>query len=157
MRYLALFASALICMSSTLAQEATPIPAAVKNHMQSMVGSWTFSGTEGDRKFSGAEVIRLTNGGTALLQEGHFDLGGAGKEHYVILSGWDGDKKLVSVRGFTSNGYTWVGQWKTLKDGTWSGTASGKPASFEVKKDTMRYEDAGEGKPWVSNFKRSKE
>ncbi|MEL6105412.1 MAG: hypothetical protein AAFU85_05225 [Planctomycetota bacterium] len=156
MCYLSILASALFCMSPALAQKDS-IPTEVKSHLQSMVGSWTFSGTEGERKFSGAEVIRLTNNGTALLQEGYFDLGGGGKEHYVILSGWDGEKETVRVRGFTSEGYTWVGEWKTLKDGTWSGTASGKRATFRVAKDSMRYEDASQGTAWVSEFKRVKD
>lgn len=123
--------------------------------MESMVGSWTFKGTQGARTFSGAETIQLVNNKTTLLQQGYFDLTDGTKEHYVILSGWDGSKNTVLVRGFTTDGFTWAGEWKQLKDGKWKGTASGGLAQFEVKKDTMRYEDAGDGTPWISEFKRS--
>ncbi len=140
--------------SSTSAQEVSQIPAHVRKHMESMVGSWRFQGRQGTRTFSGAEKIRLINNKTALLQEGFFELTGGNKEHYVILSGWDGNKKSMLVRGFTTDGITWDGEWKTLKDGTWEGTASGGPAKFDVKKDTMRYEDSGDGTPWISEFKR---
>lgn len=138
------------------AQELATIPSEVQKHMKNMVGSWTFKGTQGDRTFSGAEKIRLTNNKTALLQEGYFDLTDGNKEHYTILSGWDGAKKTVLVRGFTTDGVTWTGEWKKLKNGTWEGTASEGPAKFEVKKDTMRYEDSGEGTPWISEFSRKK-
>jgi hypothetical protein len=133
----------LMLLSPASAQELAKIPLQVQKHMESMVGSWTFKGTQGDRKFSGAETIRLTNNKTALLQEGFFDLTDGTKEHYIILSGWDGSKKTVLVRGFTTDGVTWAGEWKNLKDGKWQGTASGGPAKFEVSKDTMRYEDSG--------------
>jgi hypothetical protein len=33
--------------------------------------------------------------------------------------------------------------------------SSGGPAKFEVNKDTMRYEDSGDGTPWISEFTRS--
>ena len=122
--------------------------------MERMVGSWTFQGHQGNRKFSGEETIRLTNNNTALIQEGFFELKNGKKEHYVILSGWDGSKKSVVVRGFTSDGLSWPGEWKKLSNGTWHGTASGGAARFEVKKDSMRYEDAGDGTPWISEFKR---
>jgi hypothetical protein len=124
--------------------------------MESMVGSWTFKGTDGDRKFSGAETIRLTNNKTAILQEGYFDLVEGKKEHYVILSGWDGSKETVHVRGFTSDGYSWTGEWKKLSNGKWEGTASKKPATFELKGDSMRYEDSSDGTPWISEFSRKK-
>jgi hypothetical protein len=90
-----------------------------------------------------------------LLQEGYFDLKDGTKEHYVILSGWDGSSNSVPVRGFTTDGISWTGEWKTLKDGTWKGTASGGPAEFRVAKNTMRYEDSGDGTPWISEFTRS--
>lgn len=125
--------------------------------MASMVGSWKFTGTEGDRKFSGEETIRLTNNKTAMLQEGYFDLGGGKKEHYVILSGWDGDRKTVLVRGFTSEGYSWTGEWRKLSNGKWEGTVAGGSATFEAKGDWLRYEDANDGTPWVSEFSRKRE
>ena len=141
--------------SPASAQELSKVPQDVQKHMESMVGSWTFKGTQGARRFSGAETIRLVNNKTALLQQGYFDLADGKKEHYVILSGWDGSKNTVLIRGFTTDGVTWAGEWKKLKDGKWEGTASGGLAQFEVKKDTMRYEDAGDGTPWISEFKRS--
>ncbi|HBE72441.1 MAG TPA: hypothetical protein DDW52_30265 [Planctomycetaceae bacterium] len=122
--------------------------------MEMMVGEWTFTGKEGDRAFSGRETIRRTNNGTAIIQEGYFDRGGGKKEHYVILSGWDGDQKKVLVRGFTSEGFSWVGSWTKLQDHTWIGTASENQATFEVKRNSMRYEESGEGTPWLSEFKR---
>lgn len=147
----------LILSSSTPAQQMSQVPPQVQKHMESMVGSWTFNGRQGARKFSGAERIRLVNNKTALLQEGYFDLTDGKKEHYVILSGWDGTKNSVLVRGFTTDGITWDGEWKTLKGGKWEGSASGGPAKFEVKKDTMRYEDSGDGTPWISEFTRIEE
>ena len=144
----------LLLNSPTSAQELSKVPQHVQKHMESMVGSWTFKGTQGARKFSGAETIRLVNNNTALLQEGYFDLNDEMKEHYVILSGWDGSKNTVVVRGFTTDGITWAGEWKKLKDGQWEGTASGGPAKFKVKKDTMRYQDSGDGTPWISEFTR---
>ena len=144
----------LLLSSSTSAQEMSQAPPHVQEHMESMVGSWKFNGRQGARKFSGAEKIRLVNNKTALLQEGYFDLTDGGKEHYVILSGWDGSKNSMLVRGFTTDGITWDGEWKTLKGGKWEGTASGGPAKFEVNKDTMRYEDSGDGTPWISEFTR---
>ena len=149
-------------VSSLSAQEPASIPASVQKHMASMVGSWTFKGKAGDGKFSGEETIRLSSNKTALIQEGYFAAKrpGGKKEHYVILSGWDGGKKTVLVRGFTSDGITWTGEWKKVKNGKWVGTASGAPAKFEVKKDSMRYEDASSGKPgepWISEFTRKKE
>ena len=138
------------------AQDMSKIPTEIKQHMESMVGSWTFIGTQGKRTFSGEETIRLTNNNTALLQEGYFNLTDGTKEHYVILSGWDGSKKTVLVRGYTTEGLTWSGEWKRLKAGRWEGTASGGTAKFEVRPDTMRYEDAGDGIPWISEFSRKK-
>ena len=91
-----------------------------------------------------------------MIQEGYFDLKDGKKEHYVILSGWDGNRKTVLVRGFTSDGVTWVGEWRKLKNGKWQGSASGEPATFEVKDDWMRYEDRGNGSPWISEFTRKK-
>lgn len=152
----------LLCWT-TLMTATERLPAAVaeppvelRQHMAKMVGQWSFEGVDGDRKFQGKESIRVTSNGTALLQEGHFELPGGGKEHYVILSGWDAASKSVKVRGFTSEGYSWTGEWKTLGEGTWRGTASGKPASFSVRQNSMRYEDAGDGKPWISRFTRLK-
>lgn len=144
-------------LGSVLAQEETPIPKTFQKQMDKMVGAWTFQGSEGSRKFSGAETIRLTNNKTALLQEGYFDLGGGKKEHYVILSGWDSSKKTMLVRGFTSDGYTWTGEWKELDQNKWIGSASGGKATFEVKAGSMRYEDAGDGTPWISEFTRKKQ
>lgn len=141
-------------VSPASSQELTKIPSQVRKHMESMVGAWTFKGTQGKRQFSGAETIRLTNNNTALLQEGYFDLTDGEKEHYVIISGWDGSRNTVLVRGFTTDGVSWAGEWKKLNDGMWEGTASGGPAKFEVKKDTMRYEDSGDGTPWISEFSR---
>ena len=143
-----------ITVSPLSADEVAKIPANVQKHMKGMVGSWTFKGTEGDRKFFGKETIRLTNNQTALLQEGYFDLGNGEKEHYVILSGWDGDKKTMVVRGFTTDGYTWSGEWKTLNGSKWIGTASGTKATFDVSANRMRYEDASNGTPWISEFTR---
>lgn len=94
-------ASLLIVHAPIVAQETTSIPGDVKGHMKSMVGSWTFQGKDGDRKFSGQETIRLASNGTALLQEGYYDLGGGKKEHYVILSGWNGDSKLLGFRNLS--------------------------------------------------------
>ena len=105
----------VILASSTSAQELSQIPPRIQKHMQSMVGSWTFQGRQGARKFSGAEKIRLVNNKTALLQEGYFDLTDGHKEHYVILSGWDGSKKSMLVRGFTTDGVTWDGEWKKFE------------------------------------------
>lgn len=156
-RVFLIFTVAFASVSSATSVQATEIPDNVKDHMERMVGSWTFKGTEGTRKFSGEEKIRLTNNHTALIQEGFFNLGDGKKEHYVILSGWDGDKKTVLVRGFTSEGYTWKGEWKKLANGKWQGNASGKPASFEVKADAMRYEDSANGSSWVSEFRRIKD
>jgi len=119
-----------------------------------MVGTWVFTGSEGDRQFSGKESIRVVNNGTALLQEGHFDLNDGKKEHYVILSGWDGEKKTMIVRGFTSLGVTFTGEWKTVKKGAFVGKAEGKPAKFEVSNQTMVYEE--DGGEWISKFERTK-
>ena len=151
----------LLLIASSLPAESSPalaaeLPASVRQHMAKMVGQWSFEGVDGDRRFRGKEAIRLTSNGTALLQEGYFELPGGGKEHYVILSGWDASGKTVRVRGFTSDGYSWTGEWKTLNGSKWQGTASGNAASFAVEKDTMRYEDAGDGKPWISRFTRIK-
>ena len=68
----------------------------------------------------------------------------------------DGSKETVHVRGFTSDGYSWTGEWKKLSKGKWEGTASGKPATFELKGDSMRYEDSTDGTPWLSEFSRKK-
>lgn len=151
---LSIFVSLTFLSSCAADDDLATIPQHVQSHMQSMVGSWTFKGHQGDRKFAGEETIRLVNNDTALLQEGYFDLTNGEKEHYIILSGWDGDQNTVLVRGFTTDGITWAGEWKTIKDGTWHGTASDGPATFEVKRNSMRYEDAGEGTPWISNFTR---
>lgn len=147
-------AALLLSISPAVAQETTPVPDEVKKHMRSMVGAWTFSGSQGDRTFSGEEEITLTSNETALLQVGFFQLDGGKKEYYSIFSGWDGQQETVLVRGFTTMGATWTGEWKTLDDGTWIGTASGGLASFEVNAETMRYEDSGDGTPWVSEFVR---
>ncbi|MEM9351785.1 MAG: hypothetical protein AAGA92_02125 [Planctomycetota bacterium] len=144
----------LSALPAACAQELAKIPPAFQKHLEKMVGSWTFEGHEGARKFSGEETVRLINHKTVLVQEGFFDLGGGAKERYFIVSGWDGVKKTMLVRGFTSDGYTWSGEWKKLQDGRWEGTASGGVASFEVTEDAMRYEDANDGTPWVSEFRR---
>ncbi len=140
---------------SAFGDENSTIPAPFQQHMKSMVGSWYFNGKEGDHSFSGEEQIRIVNGGTALLQEGYFDVGGGKKDHYVILSGWNAETKEMLVRGFTSQGVTWSGAWKTLKDNTWIGTASGAAARFVVSEKTMRYEE-NEGRKWISRFERKK-
>lgn len=149
-----LFLCLSLSNSSLVAEEESPIPINIKKHMQSMIGVWTFQGKDGERKFSGKETIKVVNNATALLQEGYFDLGKGKKEHYVILSGWDGDKKTVIVRGFTSEGFTFSGEWKKLEYRTWVGTASGSPAKFEVKDDSMRYTESSKDHKWVSEFTR---
>ena len=155
MRKIALaLAAFLIFLSPASAQEKGAIPQNMKDQMKRMVGSWKFTGKDGERLFAGAEKIRLTNGGTAIVQEGYFNLGGEKKEHYVILSGWDGRQKTIHVRAFTSQGYTWTGQWKKLTDGKWEGTADGGSATLEVNNDSMRYEDTSKSAPWISNFTR---
>lgn len=131
------------------------IPEDFSLQMKRMVGSWVFSGNEGDRKFTGHESIRIINNGSALLQEGYFDLGGGEKQHYVILSGWDAEKKALVVNGFTSDGYAFNGKWKSVSGSSFVGTANGRPAKFTVGKEAMRYEEDG-GK-WVSSFERSDE
>ncbi|MEM6472291.1 MAG: hypothetical protein AAF802_22205 [Planctomycetota bacterium] len=136
--------------------ESPAIPTEVKAQMLRMIGDWTFEGKDGDRGFSGEETVRMINAGTALLQQGFFDLGEGEKERYTILSCWDEEKKLMRVLGGTSEGITWDGDWKTVEGEKWIGTASGKPASFSVKKDSMRYEESGEGPKWISNFTRKK-
>ena len=147
---------ALLLLPSTtaFAEEPAPIPLDVQQHMRAMVGAWTFSGRQGERTFSGEEAISLTESGDTLVQKGFFDLGGGKKEHYAIFSGWDGSKKTVLVHGFTTDGVVWEGEWKSVDGATWSGTASGQPATFEVNETTMRYEDAGDGTPWVTEFRR---
>lgn len=151
----------LLLVASSVAAETSAVPTAefpveIRRHMEKMAGQWSFEGVDGERKFQGKETIRLTSNGTALLQEGYFELPGGGKEHYVILSGWDASSKTMRVRGFTSDGYSWTGEWKSLSGGKWQGTASGNAAFFAVEKDTMRYEDAGDGKRWISRFTRIK-
>ena len=146
---------AVLALNSPDVVSADTIPEPFAQQMKRMVGSWVFAGKEGDRQFSGQEKIRLVNNKTALLQEGFFDLGGGKKEHYVILSGWDGEKKTMRVRGFTSEGATWVGEWKTIKKSTLIGVASGRPAKFVVGAETMKYEEDG-GK-WISNFERTED
>lgn len=94
------------------------------------------------------------NSDTALLQEGYFDLDDGAKEHYVILSGWDGEKRTMLVRGFASLGTTFVGEWKAVKNGAFLGKAQGKPAKFKFSDQTMSYEEGG-GK-WNSKFERVK-
>lgn len=149
---LVLIIFALVCPNA-VADESTSIPAPFVKQLKRMVGSWVFTGHEGDRRFSGEEKIRLVNNNTALLQEGFFNVGGGEKEHYVILSGWDGEKKKMFVRGFTSDGVTWVGEWKKIKDDALVGAASGRPAEFVVSNQTMKYEEDG-GK-WISKFERT--
>lgn len=147
----------LLAIAPTVrAQDDAPIPSEVKKLMRSMVGEWTFKGSEGDRPFAGEERIRVIHQGTALLQRGFFDLGDGKKEDYTILSGWDGEKKLMVVCGVTSEGVTWTGEWKQVRDGTWVGSASGTPATFKVNADSMRYEESGDGESWVSEFTRKK-
>ncbi|MEN0110784.1 MAG: hypothetical protein AAF805_08675 [Planctomycetota bacterium] len=148
------FAAALLLTRACAAEDSIPIPVEVRDHMGSMVGDWTFRGHEGERTFSGEEKVRLVNNGTALVQEGFFDLGDGAKEHYVILSGWDGTLRTVLVVGFSTEGHAWEGEWTSLDGTKWIGTASGEPATFEVGEETMRYEDTGAGTPWVSEFSR---
>jgi hypothetical protein len=99
----------------------------------------------------------LTNNKDALLQDGFFDLGGGKKEHDVVLSGWDGSRETVLVHGCTSGGYSWTGEWMKLNNRKSEGTASGGPATFELKGDWMRYEDSNDGTPWISEFSRKQE
>lgn len=141
-------------LSLASADDLAPLPLKFKVHMETMVGSWNFTGHEGDRTFEGEETITLANGGTALLQQGFFQLDDGNREHYVILSGWDGERKTMLVRGFTNEGYTWTGTWDTLQNNVWTGTAEGGKATFEVKPNSMRYEDAANDDPWVSEFTR---
>lgn len=137
------------------ANDGNSLPDAFRVQMQKMEGSWAFTGKDGDRQFSGKETIRIVNGGTALLQEGYFDLDDGEKEHYVILSGWDGDKQKLLVRGFTSSGVTFQGEWGSVKGNALIGSAQGKPARFGVSEQTMRYEEDN-GK-WISKFERVRE
>lgn len=130
------------------------IPDTFRNQMKRMVGSWVFTGKDGDRELTGKESIRMVNNGTAILQEGYFDLDGGKKEHYVILSGWDGEKKTILVRGFTSLGTSFAGVWSKVENDAFVGEAQGKPASFKVSKQTMIYQEDG-GK-WTMKFERLK-
>ena len=143
---------ALVGNNVCVAQVNDAIPVEFKQQFKRMVGSWVFSGNEGDRRFSGKEKIRLVNNGTSILQEGYFVAENGTKEHYVILSGWDGDKKTVIVRGFTSAGVTFTGEWKKIGDDSLVGSANGKPARFKIGRETMVYEEDG-GK-WISKFER---
>lgn len=137
---------AFLCCFHSLAsaQKELTIPVGVQKHMEKMVGFWTFEGSTGDKKFTGQETIRLTNEKTAMIQEGVIQWPDK-KEHYTILTGWDGSKKTTLVRAFTSEGVSWAGEWKTLKNGSWEGSASDEPATFSLKGDTMRYEDVSTG------------
>ena len=45
--------------------------------------------------------------------------------HYVITTGWDGNKKKLLYRGFSSSGDSFSGHWDKFSDGKWTGHASG--------------------------------
>lgn len=144
----------VFCLASNNTFADDVIPDVFKNQMKRMVGSWVFTGEDGDRKLNGRESIRVVNDGTAIIQEGYFDLDDGKKEHYVILSGWDGEKKTIMVRGFTSLGTTFAGEWNKVENDAFVGKAQGKPAKFKVSKQTMVYEEDG-GK-WTMKFERLK-
>ncbi len=136
--------------------EPAPIPTEILSHMEGMVGEWDVTGSQGEDSFSGGERIWLTGGNTVMIQEGYYEFRDGVMENYVIVSGWDGAASVIRVRGFTSEGYMWDGQWNSLMNGKWLGTASGDEAVFDVGENSMKYvEKSGEIR-WESNFTRKR-
>ena len=82
---------------------------------------------------------------------------------FTVITGWEPDTKTLIEHGFYSNGDNWNTRWKLGKE-KWSGQGTGlymgkewkSPTKLELKKDSYRYEDTTEGKPFVIVSKRKK-
>lgn len=152
--------TALVLASSMMIGQAaskTAMPPEVQQQIDTqLVGHWSFTGTFGDQKFHGTETWRWQNGKTSLIIEGILEIGGE-RLLSTSLAGWDVNKKALVVTGF-GGGDTWTTHWTEFSPEEWKGRISGvyegkpydSPAKIQFLKDSVRYEDTTNGKPWVS-------
>ena len=138
------------------------MPKEVKNRIRDhMIGQWTAQATWGDDKSEGEHRIRWSSGRSCVIEQITFS-DKDGKAQQTNLWGWDLATKSIMIYGFTSRGDQFVMQFNDLSNDKWTGHGKGtfqgkewkSPASVELTKDSIKYEDTTEGKPYVLVLKR---
>ncbi len=151
-----------VSMAAAPEEELATMPADLRRQIdERMIGECTYEATWGDKKITGEEMTRWAGGKTGVVIQGHSTLGGK-KSNYVVLMGWDAAENAFVSHGFNSEGETWTSRWTKFSGDKWEGKGEGiyqgkrweSPATLEFEKDSTRYEDVTDGKPWVAIYTR---
>jgi hypothetical protein len=157
-------AALLLTVSMVTAQEGkvTTMPAELRTQIEEqMIGEYAYQVTWDDKKMNGEETIRFVGRKTGVLIQGHMIADGK-RVNYVLLLAWDGVEGAMVGHSFTSDGETGTTHWTKFSKDKWTGNGSGiyqgkrweSPTTLEFKKDSIRYEDVTDGKPWVGVYTR---
>jgi hypothetical protein len=157
-------AALLLTVSMVTAQEGkvTTMPAELRTQIEEqMIGQWSFQATWGDKRMNGEVTMRWAGRKTGVVSQGYMNTDGK-KINYVVLLAWDGVEGAMVSHGFTSDGETGTTHWTKFSKDKWTGHGSGiyqgvkwkSPTTLEFKKDSSRYEDVTDGKPWVAVYTR---
>jgi hypothetical protein len=150
----------LLLVSVATGQEVKNVPMPVELQQQideRIIGERTYEVAWGEKKYTGEEKTRWIGRKSGILTQG-FVVEDGERVNYVVLQGWDGNTEALVGRGFNSNGETWAESWTEFSKEKWTGHGEGiyqgkrwkSPAKLEFLKDSTRYEDITDGKPWVS-------
>jgi len=138
------------------------MPKEVRNQIRDhLIGQWTSQGTWGNEKSQGEHKIRWSSKRSCVIEQMTVsDKDGEVKQ--TNLWGWDPATKSMMIYGFSSRGDHFVIQFNDLANDKWTGHGKGtfqgkewkSPASIEWSKDSIKYEDTTDGKPFVLLSKR---
>jgi hypothetical protein len=138
------------------------MPKKFRKHIQDhMIGQWTAELTWGDEKSTGEHRMRWASNRSCVIEQITFT-DKDGDANQTNLWGWDSLSEAMVVHGFSSRGDHFTIRFDKLADDKWTGhgkgTFAGKPwesaASIEWSKDSIKYEDTTDGKPFVLVTKR---
>jgi hypothetical protein len=145
-----------VTTSMVLGQPGT-MPREIRHHLDThLVGEWSLERIWSGQRIQGAYSAQWAKGKQCIvIQSTHRDP--EGELHVTELLGWDSKARAVLVHGFTSDGTAYTIRWTGLKPDKWTGTGSGSfdgaewtsETTIEWKKDSIRYQDVTDGKPFV--------
>ena len=153
---------ATVSIGAAESEKPTGMPAELSRRIdEGLLGEWKYEITWSDKTILGEETVRWARKKAGILIQGTMVTDGK-KSDYVTLLGWNGAEKALVGRGFNSEGDEWMNCWSQLGKDKWTGQGSGTFAgkkwesavSLEFKKDSLRYEDVTEGKPWIGVYTR---
>jgi hypothetical protein len=143
----------------------TTMPVELRRQIdERLIGQWTYEVTWGEKEFTGEETTRWIGRKNGILIQGNIMVDGS-RINYAMMQGWDGSVNALVGRGFTSDGESSTGCWTDFSEEKWTGHGEGiyqgkrwkSPSQLEFLKDSLRYEDVTQGKPWVAVYKRKLE